>query len=220
MMNFASGKRFAILAVLGAGLAACTSVGSTVSDDDPESEVPNSSMGRALMEGLGAVPARQTPINYSPRAALVVPPSTKTLAAPEDPNKVAKAGNWPVDPDVARNKMLLEADARDAGRDGKQQLSPNELAAVRLPESATANNGPRAGDVGVSEKRILRPSEIGNMPHAAANSLYDENGKPQRRALVEPPVAYLEPAAGTPVQPEEPAKAGTEKSFFNRLKFW
>ena len=103
MMIFASGKRLATLAVLGACLTACSSMGTTVAGDDTETEVPNASMGRAIMEGLGAVSTRKTPIDYSPRAPLVMPPTTKTLPS----GKVSAA--WP-----ARASRSGEAESQAA----------------------------------------------------------------------------------------------------------
>ena len=217
MMIFASGKRLATLAVLGACLTACSSMGTTVAGDDTETEVPNASMGRAIMEGLGAVSTRKTPIDYSPRAPLVMPPATKTLAPPEDASKVAQMPNWPNDPDVARAKMLREAAARDAGRDRNDTVPSGELTAVRLPDdnSSPVTRGPLVNN---NERHVLRPSEIGKISGVSSDGLYDANGKPQRKALVEPPVAYLQPAPGVPVTTDDPNKE--QPSFWKRLKLW
>lgn len=218
MTNPLTGKRCALLAIAALSLSACSALGTSVAEDDPETQVPNVSIGRAVMEGMGAVPARETSINYTPRAPLVAPPNMKTLATPEDPNRLEASGNWPDDNDLKTKRMLAEADARDAAR-GKDvnQLSPSELAAVSLPASASAPSGNRINEPTMDErKKPVLPSELGSMPRQNGSSLYDANGKPLRKALVEPPVAYLEPAAGVPVTTDDGSPDQQKKWW----KFW
>ncbi len=217
MTNLLTGKRCALLAIAVLGLSACSALGTSVADDDPETEVPNTSMGRALMEGVGAVPAHQANINYTPRAPLVVPPGKMALAAPEDPKRLEASGTWPEDNDLKTRKMLADAAARDAGREDKDLLPASELTAVRVPDARTAS----ASDVTTtdSDRRRVFPSQLGNIPRDKTTRLYDSNGKPVRRALVEPPVGYLEPAAGVPVTTDDgsPPEQQSEKKWW---KFW
>lgn len=202
-------KRLAVVAVVGLGLSACSALGTQVAEDDPETEIPNVSMGRALMEGLGAVPARRTPIKYTPRAPLVVPPTTTALAPPEDPNQVASLADWPDDPDVAMARRLREAEARNAGRDKGDALPASELMADRIPTDGRNREG-RITDRDPAQP--IMPSELNRGFRSTGiddTGVYDLNGTPRRRALVEPPVEYLQPAPGTPVAiPEEPKKTG------------
>jgi hypothetical protein len=218
MMSSDLVKRLAALAVLGIGLSACSALGSSVAEDDPETEVPNVSMGRALMEGLGAVPSRRTPIKYTPRAPLVVPPTTTALAPPEDPNQVAALAEWPDDPDVAAQRRLREAAARDAGRDRADPLPSSELLADRIPTDRS-DRGPRVGDRDPAQP--IMPSELNKGFRSTGiddTGVYDLNGQPRRRALVEPPVEYLQPAPGAPVAiPEEPK---SNKGVLSWMKFW
>lgn len=217
MTNLLTGKRCALLAIAVLGLSACSALGTSVADDDPETEVPNSSMGRALMEGVGAVPARKADINYTPRAPLVVPPGKTTLTAPEDPKRLEASGSWPEDNDLKTRKVLADAEARDKGRDGEDLIPASELLAVRSPDTRSAS----ASDVTVtdSDRRRVLPSKLGSMPRDQSTRLYDSNGKPIRRALVEPPVSYLEPAAGVPVTTDDgsPPEQQAQKKWW---KFW
>jgi len=215
MTTVLTSKNFALLAVLTLGVSACSALGTSVAEDDPETEVPNVSMGRAVMEGLGAVKSRDTAINYTPRSPLVVPPNKLALAPPEDANTVAASGNWPVDNDEKARKNMAEVNARDAARGDKDALTPSELMAVRLP--ATSSSTAVATTSMDDQAKPLLPSEIGKMSKANANSLYDQSGKPIRKALVEPPVAYLEPAAGVPVTTDDGSPTPTKKSWW---KFW
>lgn len=216
-MRFDRARKAALLVVVTAGLSACSSMGTTVADDDPETEVPNSSMGRAIMEGLGAVPSRQQGIKYTPRAPLVMPPSKTALVAPEDPNRVASLNDWPDDPDAVTARRLAAADQREKGRDANQQTPASELMAVRLPnrqQTAPAYDMDKMG------KPLMR-HEFEGMKKTGdidTSGVYDANGVPHRRALVEPPVGYLQPAPGADVTTKEPE--APQKPFFKRLIFW
>ena len=216
MTNLLTGKRYALLAVAALSLSACSALGTSVAEDDPETEVPNVSMGRAVMEGLGAVPSRNTGINYTPRAPLVVPPNRMALVAPEDPKRLEASGTWPEDNDLKARQLLAEASAREAARgEDNNQLSPSELTAVRLPQNpGRSMTSPNSIE---EASKPLFPSQLGNIPRDNANRLYDASGKPVRKALVEPPVAYLEPAPGVPVTTDDGSPATTKTSWW---KFW
>jgi hypothetical protein len=204
-------KRTAVLLLVGAGLTACSSMGTVVDDDDPEAELPNMSIGRSLMEGLGAVPSRRSPMNYTPRAPLVVPKDTATLVQPEDPKAVTARADWPLDPDQESARLLREADARARARGDREELVPaSELLDTRTPPKRKL-----VGDYSLNDKPLF-PSELNKGPRSIGGdaSLYDASGRPVRRALVEPPVAYLEPAPGVPVAiPEEQPTAGRKGLF-------
>ncbi len=218
MMTSTFLKRLALFAVLGVSLSACAGLGTTVAEDDPETEVPNVSMGRAIMEGLGAVPSRNAQINYTPRAPLVVPPSTTALVAPEDRNKPVSA-DWPDDNDLARARQLREVQARDDARGDNDIIGSSELLSVRVPPRPLSNKVGADQDPGA----ILLPSELGKGWKSKGiddSGVYDLNGVPRRRALTEPPVAYLQPAPGAPVAiPEEPADPN-KGGILRKLKFW
>ena len=215
MTKLLTGKRYALLAVAALSLSACSALGTSVAEDDPETEVPNVSMGRAVMEGFGAVPARKTAINYTPRAPLVVPPNKMALVAPEDPNRLEANGTWPEDNDLKSQRILAAASARDAARgEDDTQLSPSELTAVRLPQSNRPMSSPNSLE---EQARPIMPSQLGDMPREGGSRLYDANGRPTRKALVDPPVAYLEPAAGVPVTTDDGTPDAPKKKWW---KFW
>lgn len=217
-------KRLAALAVLGASLSGCAAMGTSVAEDDSETEVPNPSMGRAIFESLGAVPARRTPINYTPRAPLVVPPKTAmtSLAPPEDPNRVQSMADWPVDPEIAEARRLRAAAAREAGREPDDPIAPSELLATRVPPSERKSvTGPH--DSNHDPARPLMPSQLAGFTSAGpeVSGPYNRDGTPQRRALVEPPVEYLTPAPGQPVAPPDPKDDPNykKKGLFNWLSW-
>ena len=215
MTNLLTGKRCALLAIAALSLSACSALGTSVADDDPETEVPNMSMGRAVMEGLGAVESRKTAINYTPRAPLVVPPNKLALVAPEDPKRLEASGTWPEDNDLKARKVLADAAARDAGREDKDLVPSSELMSVRVPDARSGSSA----DVTVSDsdRRRVLPSALGTMPRDKSTRLYDSNGKPVRKALVEPPVTYLQPAPGVPVTTDDGSPPDPQKKWW---KFW
>lgn len=217
MTNLLTGKRYALLAIAALSLSACSALGTSVADDDPETEVPNVSMGRAVMEGLGAVPSRKSAINYTPRAPLVVPPNKLALVAPEDPNRLEASGTWPEDNDLKTRKILANAAAREAGREDKDQVPASELLAVRVPDARSGEASDASVTTTDSERRRLLPSQLVSMPRDSSSRLYDAAGKPTRKALVEPPVAYLEPAAGVPVTTDDGAPPEQKKKWW---KLW
>lgn len=203
MTNLLTGKRYALLAIAALSLSACSALGTSVADDDPETEVPNMSMGRAVMEGLGAVPSRKTAINYTPRAPLVVPPNKTALVAPEDPKRLEASGAWPQDNDIKARKILTDAEAREAGRDPEDLVPSSELLAVRVPDARSKEASDASVTTTDADRRRVLPSQLGNIPRDKSSRLYDASGKPTRKALVEPPVTYLEPAPGVPVTTED-----------------
>jgi len=218
-MTSTSLKRLAALAAVGVSLSACAGLGTSVAEDDPETEVPNVSLGRTVMESLGAVPSRQLPINYTPRAPLVVPPNTQALVAPEAANQIAANDpNWPVDPDVVTRQRLREAAAREAGRDSGDPLPSGELLAERIP-----TQGLRRTDPNNDPGRVMRQSEFDRgwkSKGIDGTGVYNIDGTPRRRALVEPPVAYLQPAPGAPVAIPDETDPKTKGGILQRLKFW
>lgn len=212
-MTFELLKRSAVIVAVGFALSACSALGTVVDENDPETEVPNLSMGRSIMESLGAVQSRSRPINYQPRAPLVVPPSTSALAAPEDPQQVESLAGWPDDPDRVTERRLREAAARDATRERGDPIASSELLATRAPPRASNDLRP---SVDRDPGDPIMPSELMNAPKSLGRetSLYNENGQPQRRALVEPPIEYLQPAPGAPVEVYEAPDPKKKKGLF------
>ena len=204
-------KRLSAVAVVGLSLAGCQSLGTTVAEDDPETEVQNVSLGRAVMESLGAVETRRQPINFQPRAPLVVPPSTSALVPPEAPGQIAGSPDWPKDPErVAQERLKAAADLKKRYGD----TDPRAVVDVRLPTP------PRApGDLyefrpyQTASERNWRMGKV-----ADDTGVYDRDGNPRRQALVQPPVAYLQPAPGVPVAIPEEKKS--DRGLLSSLKFW
>ncbi|MBH0238191.1 hypothetical protein [Methylobrevis albus] len=204
-------RRLLIVLLSTAALGACSASSSFVEDDDPDTEVPSSGLVRGMMEGLGAVPARQTAINYQPRGPLVMPSNASTLPPPEDRNQVAATGNWPVDPDEQQRQVLRNAAARDARRGDNPVVSSSELLDVRVPRTQEQEIlSRRQKELARDPSRRLSTRELNAADLRQTDAtLYDSEGRPVRRALTQPPSEYMTPSDAYPVAiPEEAPNEG------------
>jgi hypothetical protein len=150
------------------------------------------------------------PIKYSSRPALVAPPPGTPLPPP-DTQQQNVAANWPKDPDVDAKRMKDQT----AAREKFCAEEPNKIRpecrdpGFRLPESAEANKSREPSPTLVNMNK-----DAGELAHstaaqdAQAMKLFaeakgqvavDENGKPIRRYLTDPPSDYRVPDPTAPV---------------------
>ncbi|WP_321499221.1 hypothetical protein [Breoghania sp.] len=192
----------AVLASLGFALAGCvSSEGMYGSDGD----APDTALVKGIMKTLGAVDPDEKPIAYEPRAPLAMPGDHADLPAPETAS--ATPENWPRDRDAELADIRREADRRAA--DGKERLEKanprlgiEEVKQGTVIGEAPASSGPNYDKNDAnwenSHNRLTLDQMKGQnsiaRPKAEA-SLFDAQGNPRRRYLVEPPVEYSTPAA-------------------------
>ncbi|MEO8667725.1 MAG: hypothetical protein ABI399_04360 [Bauldia sp.] len=165
--------------------------------------------GSAMTYGTGTTPGVQTvediagivslsgkkkdPIDYSPRAPIVAPPSTAALPPPGS-RTYASAENWPKDPDELRRTMVKRQE--DASRYG---------GTYEAPKFAT----PVSQGGGAAPQRKLTNAEIKKaFADARSNKAgsVDAEGRPVRKYLTEPPASYREPDPNSPVDVTEKPK--------------
>lgn len=199
------------MVVLGAAMLLSTPV--RAADDDAfDTKIMNN-----ILEGIGLT--RGGPdIEYRERSPLVIPPS-RTLPAPEA--SAAKSNpNWPVDPEIKRNKELKAASRRTVGATGDpwiddgRPLSPEDLA-------RGTRSGPSREVAGRPEYVTSRPQTPGELGYKGGifDSLFGKKpdsapftGEPPRTSLTEPPKGYQTPSASQPYaigQDKTPAKPST-----------
>lgn len=152
------------------------------------------------LAGIASLSASKEPIDYKPRPKIVAPPSTATLPPPADGARVATAtpGNWPVDQDA--KVAAFQADV--AAREKTGQPLPK----VKLPSARDESAGPVpiAAERDPSAEAMPKPG--GNkeaqklFADARASVAVDENGKPIRRYLSDPPPDYRIPDPTAPVE--------------------
>lgn len=181
------------VAVLGLALAqsACTTYGTGTS---PAIQTVED------LAGIASLSSKKEPIDYKPRPKIVAPPSTAALPPPSDARVASTApANWPVDQDA--RVAAFQADV--AAREKAGQPLPK----VRLP---SAPRDESTGPVPIAAERDpsaeAMPKPGGNQQakklfaDARASVAVDENGKPIRRYLSDPPPDYRMPDPTAPVE--------------------
>ncbi len=152
------------------------------------------------------------PIDYKPRAPLVVPPQNQ-LRAPVQ-TAAATTPNWPQDPD----QRVRGDRAADPGRPGAvDDMSPEYVA--RLKPLAELNRDrprvdePRAGSENAPRELIVNRNQRTTFQAAVADA--EGTSTTERRFLTDPPQEYRQPSATAQqeFQDIQPKKQG----FFSRL---
>jgi hypothetical protein len=155
---------------------------------------------------------KKEPIEYQPRAPLVMPPTAGALPPPVESAEVAAAGNWPQDPD----ELARELDARD-DEDPLYGGSQAEYERLKPLVAALPNRQPRpTSPVGGSDDRNDQALDIvhsGAQQEEFKQALAEAEGltRTERRYLTDPPQEYRQPAATAPTEFEEVKK---KKGFF------
>lgn len=188
--------RFARPAVLVAalGLAGCASSTSGFVDEGSEDGSPEQNLIKGMMTTMGAIDPKERPIEYKPRAPLVVPPK-RTLPAPQD-DSALRASNFP------RNQEEVDADIAKLGSgdpDPGKVWTPEQLAKYRLRTDSR-----READLYRPDPtRPLSPDELRGQ-HALNKQAMEAAAKSQgRSSLIQPPETYRTPSPNAPVVPEE-----------------
>jgi hypothetical protein len=152
-------------------------------------EAPELAIFREVMGGLGG--EKKEPIEYQPRAPLVLPPSPDALPPPAEAAAVANA-DWPVDPDAAAQANSSDDPERAVSPDDAKRLAP--LAGIM----------PVTRDPDPNDKRNPTYDVIDNPDQVTAfRSAVDAKNTPSdagRQYLTQPPDTYREPAATAPTE--------------------
>ena len=180
---------FAVV-ILAALLSGCASSTDGFVEEGSDTGAVDTNAMKAIMTGLGAIDPHEKPIEFRPRAPLVVPPK-RELRAPVDAAAVTPS-NFPRNPeDVAdeRRKAALE---NDTGKDGRI-MTPEELARYAIPGSGQMR---RYED---NPGRRLTPQEMTGQGQVNAEAIKRAENPAGRRTLIEPPDAYRKPSPNAPV---------------------
>jgi hypothetical protein len=199
-----SARAALVLAGLCAGLSGCTSTYGT-------GQAPEMALFSEMTGGL-LDREKKEPIEYQPRAPLVMPPTAGALPPPVESAEVAAAGNWPQDPD----ELARELDARD-DEDPLYGGSQAEYERLKPLVAALPNRQPRpTTPVGGSDDRNDQALDIvhsGAQQEEFKQALAEAEGltRTERRYLTDPPQEYRQPASTAPTEFEEVKK---KKGFF------
>lgn len=154
-------------------------------------EAPEMALFREVTGGFLSNEEKE-PIEYQPRAPLVMPPSSGQLPAPSETADAASP-EWPIDPD--ERVAALRSDDEDARAGGSQaeyrRLRP--LAGV-LPEAPRQQRTSSGSPYDIVHSRQQRQQ----FQQALADS--KGYGRTERRYLTDPPNDYRQPAATAPAE--------------------
>jgi hypothetical protein len=185
------------------GLAiACAWTPARAGDDET---APDIKFLQGLLEGIGLKSGREKQIDYHERSPLVIPPSNTLL--PPEKDATTSNPNWPVDPEVKRQKEFRAAErAKSAGSSSDQFITD----ARPLPPSEL-NKGPHKGSERNAANtpndseliRPLSPSELGTKKGLLSGIFGKADdaktarftGEPSRASLTDPPPGYQTPSA-------------------------
>jgi hypothetical protein len=194
-----------------AGLGGCMSV-STYGTG----EAPGKAIFREMTGGFGM--QKPPPIEYQPRAPLVLPPATDTAAAPlPPPVETASVANaaWPLDPDQTPKPSKYGDPMDDNARD---DISPEEVARLK-PLAGTGNpewESPYGSDMTTDVNYELITSRKQGQTFQAALDEAKGVGRTERRYLTDPPTPYRKPAATAPTEFEDIDESGG-RNWLKRL---
>jgi hypothetical protein len=162
---------------------------------------------------LGGTKKNEAPIDYSPRAPIVEPPAVAAaLPPPGGEAVVATAGDWPKDPDEEFKKLQKKVE---------ELAESGQTPKFTLPEGAEpiamANEPKRIGpDDRTSVEKLRDEAKVDTKSQKemfadakmAKTGSFDQEGRPIRKYLTEPPVVYREPDPESPVVITQKPKKG------------
>ena len=155
---------------------------------------------------------KKDPIKYTARPGLVQPPAGAPLPPPGSEQQ-AVAANWPNDPDAqakrfkeqvaAREKFCADATNDDTARVPRSGLPPAARRRRPTPRARRArrllNRTSSMPANGRTARRRRTHSATKLFADAKGQVAVDENGKPIRRYLTDPPSDYRVPDPNAPV---------------------
>ncbi|WP_428699761.1 hypothetical protein [Stappia sp.] len=181
-------------------LAGCQHGADGFNDGSSSDEAPDVAMVRSLMEGLGAVDAKtEAKIEYKPRAPLAMPASMDSLPQPEEEKVVA---NWPEQDDAQLKKIQdIYRDKADIDKQGRSNIYQSR--GIKELAGNGANRDIQA-EIRQEEKlddARMKPNELNQRVGVAKEQtgIFDANGEPVRRYLIEPPTEYSKPSPDAPM---------------------
>jgi hypothetical protein len=170
-------------------------------DDDT---APDIKFLQGLLEGIGLQSGREKGIDYRERSPLVIPPSNALL--PPETDTAANNPNWPVDPEVKREKQIRAAARNRApGSSSEEFLTDSRpLLPSELNKGPSKNSARNAGAMSPEDSaRPFTPSQLGTKPGLWSNMFGKKSddekstafiGEPPRATLTDPPAGYMTPS--------------------------
>jgi hypothetical protein len=165
-------------------------------------QAPEMALFREVTGGiLGG--GKKEPIEYQPRAPLVLPPTAtaQQLPPPAPPASVASA-DWPLDPDARGDPDARAALVRDDGRERDPRAGPDEFHRLKplldVQEEVARNSHDVMEGSRVRSNVIPTPAQRNEFQKAVAEA--EGYGTNERRFLTDPPTEYRRPAPTAPAE--------------------
>lgn len=184
---------FAVLLIAGL-VSGCASSSDGFVEEGSDTGAVDTNAVKAIMTGLGAIDPHEKPIEFRPRAPLVVPPK-RDLRAPVDTD-AATPRAFPRNPEDVAEEQRKAALDNAPGRDGRV-MTPDELARYAIPGAGKVDR------YDPNPSRRLSPEEMKGQAVVNAEAIKRAQNPTGRRTLVEPPDAYRKPSPNAPVAPPE-----------------
>jgi hypothetical protein len=181
-------------------------------------QVPEMAMFREVSGGFLNRNEKKEPIEYQPRAPLVMPPATETAGAQlPDPVQTASAASpdWP----QSLEDRIGDADARAEDDDPRNDVNQAEYRRLKPLAGVFSNAGARPtyelDESGRTEYyKIVHSKQKQGKEFKQALAEMKGYGRTERRYLTDPPMTYREPVATEPgTEPVVPKK---KKNFLAR----
>lgn len=151
-------------------------------------EAEDEGLVKGLMTGLGAIDPREKPIEYKPRAALVVPPK-KDLRAPENADAALASRQFP------RNPEDRTVDRPKGDTSGFMSLAEQQKFS-NLPVERQA----RPVQDPTEAAKPLAPDKLASPP---ASQVAESTASMRRKTLIDPPKDYATPSPNAPFEEEK-----------------
>jgi hypothetical protein len=173
-------------------------------------EAPEMALFREVTGGI-LTGGKKEPIEYQPRAPLVMPPTAEQLPPPAETASSASL-DWPLDPDarVASVTDLTEEELRYGGGQAEyRRLKPLVGVLPETPRDDVMDSRQPAYDVVHSRKQRA------TFQKALAEARGYGGG--ERRYLTDPPEEYRQPASTAPAEFEDINTSGGGSGLFRWL---
>lgn len=187
------------LVVAAAALAGCSSTAYEPFTAENAGEVEDEGLVKGIMTGIGAIDPREKPIEYRPRAALVVPPK-KDLRQPENIDAALADKQFP------RNPEDQSIDRPKGDTSGFLTLADQQKFS-NLPVARQA----RPVQDPAEASKPLSPDKLASPP--ASEVAISEQAR-RKKTLLDPPKEYATPSPNAPFEEEQKKESWTKPGWW------
>jgi hypothetical protein len=192
---------------LGSALTACSGSFEQFSAEDDSGKPADTNVMKSIMAGVGAIDSEEKPIEYKPRAPLVMPPK-KDLRTPENADAALASKRFPVNPEDRR-----VASAGNLGEGGSGISVVDQEKFANLPKSRPVKGAPVYDE---NQSKSLSPDVMARGHGGAVKEAQAQaaSGPYKRRTLTDPPDTYAKPNPNAPFEEEKAKETSWKPSWW------